>query len=420
MSISLINGIITATAGTISLDALWNASINNGWGLIEKIGTRLYVSYAPIHITGTASFFQAGAPTHAILYFEYSTATNNHCFRFEGSTGTCRIGNYPNPPAVYTGSNSFVINAAAVPSNLRRVLFRGDCIVANTTLTHIEYAYLLGTATEKAIGVNLNLQRCQFALNTNDFTELINYNHSGGFYGWWCDGIDNYEGGLISNCNVGIIVNIAGGVAKQMKNVRFRDIRREVDYTYMRTGNSNLDKEINIIDCGVPKTGLGFYLSGNNVPLQRNTQRLQSTTEINVFDENKNVLEGAVVSIYDKDGGLLFEETSDSEGKIETILTFFERIWNVQRGQFISEEIYDYEPFKIKVSKDGYETYFLQNTTVQIGEKTIIRAQLKPQVSLLIPVNGGSPMLKINPENHGPDRDLGVLLLNNPDTNPNP
>lgn len=71
-------------------------------------------------------------------------------------------------------------------------------------------------------------------------------------------------------------------------------------------------------------------------------------------------------------------------------------------------ELVDYDE-RYVVIPNNHETYKLQKIDIVDGKPTYIRAQLKPKKSLIIGTNGGV-MLKLNPENSGEGRDLGILL----------
>jgi len=88
--------------------------------------------------------------------------------------------------------------------------------------------------------------------------------------------------------------------------------------------------------------------------------------------------EGATVKIYDKDSSLSYEGTY-SEGTNNELL-WYDRYVVTKNPAVTGQAEVDientYQPFLIKIEKDGYQTLEISNITITPGQPTIIRGEM--------------------------------------------
>lgn len=82
------------------------------------------------------------------------------------------------------------------------------------------------------------------------------------------------------------------------------------------------------------------------------------TFDVKVQDEKENSISGATVTLWDKNGTQVFSLTTDANGEITQQIV---SVWTAEQKvevPVVNETVEtDYNPFTIKISKAGYETY---------------------------------------------------------------
>lgn len=113
---------------------------------------------------------------------------------------------------------------------------------------------------------------------------------------------------------------------------------------------------------------------------------------LTVVDSNGDGINTANVKMYDKDNNLLFNVNSNSVGVVvEQLLTWRDRtVNNLTAGAFVT-----YSPFKIVISKDGYETYE-EKFSVLAAVPVVKIVSLKAAVPIRVSTDGAS--LALQPE----------------------
>jgi len=114
-----------------------------------------------------------------------------------------------------------------------------------------------------------------------------------------------------------------------------------------------------VMDLGAVVTFVGTEFNKDLVKIIDGASNLTVKWHLYVTISNSGAIEGAIIKIYDKDNNLVVEDTTNSEGKIET-LDLVEYVQN-SAGKVYSA------PYQLEISKEGYP---LINQTVDLIENT--------------------------------------------------
>lgn len=101
--------------------------------------------------------------------------------------------------------------------------------------------------------------------------------------------------------------------------------------------------------------------------------KLQLVTRMSFYISNA---EGSLIKVYDKDNNIIYENEY-SEGLTDDIL-YYQR-YVVSQGIKevpLVDEVNLYQPFKLVVSKEGYDDLVIENIEVTPGQPTIIRGNM--------------------------------------------
>jgi len=105
--------------------------------------------------------------------------------------------------------------------------------------------------------------------------------------------------------------------------------------------------DVNVYTVNVECKWTFLWLSSPNAKVYR-----QYTFKLKVVDENGNPISGARVKVWDKFGNLVVDVTTDANGEIPE--------QTITRGHYDQEhgnELQDYSPHTLEVTKQGFESY---------------------------------------------------------------
>jgi hypothetical protein len=111
----------------------------------------------------------------------------------------------------------------------------------------------------------------------------------------------------------------------------------------------------------------------------------------------------ADVKVYDKDENLIIDKTVAMDEEDEVI--FCEHHLTVTPT--VALEVRYKQPFKVVVSKKGFETIAILDNEVVLGQKTVIRAELKKAIEVMATNKGIA--IKANKTNYGKNRDFAII-----------
>ena len=128
-----------------------------------------------------------------------------------------------------------------------------------------------------------------------------------------------------------------------------------------------------------------FYFYTPNGALPK--VKIFTSINLTVIDEQGNPIEGATVNVYNKDDNLDFTTTTDVNGQASDYMTTY-HFEKTSAGGGVDTAVgvwTDYNPFTIKISKSGYETYTWTGT---INSKQTWDITLKSWKSIKLSTDG--------------------------------
>lgn len=140
-----------------------------------------------------------------------------------------------------------------------------------------------------------------------------------------------------------------------------------------------------LVNCVLSQTNWRFYWYGTNT---KSVYR-QYEFDLTVTDATGAPINGATVTLKDKNGNTIFSLTTDANGQIAT--------QTVSRGyydQAHGDTLQDYSPHTLTITKAGCQTYVKQFT---LTEKTKWEIKLAKAQAILL--SAGNPIVNLNPAN---------------------
>ena len=245
----------------------------------------------------------------------------------------------------------------------------------NTAFSEWYIMYIYGDATNRAVISECFANRSGFNFTINDYTDVLNVISNGGNYGVQLQGAGTIDGFYISYKNYGVLSQgLASGYVK-FKNVSIKEC--VLGDTFIRCGIASVPYVFDFVDCKMTPERLTFYNSGAGV--HRTTQNLITSLSGVIYDESSNPITSDV-KIYDRDNNLLYT-ISAVDGILSTLEIVYFYTWReVAAGVTTAESSNHLSPFKIVVSKPGYQDLEIPGVTVTPGLPTVIRGQLVPEI----------------------------------------
>jgi len=119
------------------------------------------------------------------------------------------------------------------------------------------------------------------------------------------------------------------------------------------------DTELTLTDVDYNRSLVNFYSNSLGATLYE-----KHRVDLKVIDEDNNPIENASVLLYNNNGTLVFNTTTDSNGEIQQqkVLTLTGIAEDNTRHNLRESEITRYSPFNLIISKDNYETYSMNFT----------------------------------------------------------
>lgn len=176
------------------------------------------------------------------------------------------------------------------------------------------------------------------------------------------------------------------GVGAELRNVT---IIGDEKHLYYRL--DKFDNELAIIDCNINPESYDVY--------QTNVYNC-TTHFITTFKWEFD----ADVKVYDKDENLIIDKTVAMDDEDEVIFCEHHLLTG---GETADVEVRYKQPFKVVVSKKGFETIAISGIEVVLGQKTVIRAELKKAIEVMATNKGIA--IKANKTNYGKNRDFAII-----------
>lgn len=391
---------------TYSLDDIYDASVAGGWGMVERIGTNnnTYILHCPLWIQGNNNLI-IGYGKYENLLFDYTESSQVYAIYFV-SSGYCRIGY--DSESIYSDNTAATIDGYNIQNTTyKRVYLVGDVIVANSMLKNFHYVYVYGNSTNRALVTKCLTNYIHFGFITNEYTDIKDVQLVRGYYGVSVASAaanSVFDNLIIINCYTGLLFSGGSSINVTVRKIKLKNISGN-RHTYVNV-NYYLGRTINLIDCEADKDKLAFYKGYTFTQYNENYQHLKTTLTAKIHDGSQNV-NGATIKLYDKDGNLLFTQTTDENGEYQTEQTYYSKYVFYENNEEIASGEIDLEPFKLVISKAGYETEAIENISVTPGIPTNLNVTLKKAIEAMVTNRGLA--IRANKENYGNDRDFALI-----------
>ncbi|GAG86122.1 unnamed protein product, partial [marine sediment metagenome] len=128
---------------------------------------------------------------------------------------------------------------------------------------------------------------------------------------------------------------------------------------------NNTGQVLNCFDSNIDVSSYIYVLTGTGDITANNI----STFKINIADGD-----GGTAKLYDKDDNLIFSEVLS--GELQKEVTFEMMEFDTVDGEITKELLTTYEPFKLVITKSGYQDLTIPDIAINAGEQTRIFAEI--------------------------------------------
>ena len=319
-----------------TFEDIYQADVANGWGVVSKFGNNVYRFECALQIGdgSTPTYF---ADTNKIIDIHYISGTSYSNWYIK-SYATATFGKLDDEEEKRTSRGCVFFYSAS--DSIFRWLgdWGGNLYLYSTTIYASKTEFWLGRATKR-------IWNCLFT------RRVLVYDCSPDIYRVtvsatpvpFSDTAGSLEDVVIYSPYVAI-----EGWYGSLNNKKFRGIKAIHNVYAVRmwyfSGNFYL------IDSEFDNWKFDWRSSSGKV-------YRQYTFNLKVMSEGGSPVSDAKVSVYDKDGNLIFEETTDVNGQIpEKIIT--RGYYNPSYGS----TLVDFSPHTLVIEREGYETYTMQFT----------------------------------------------------------
>jgi len=328
-------------ASPCTFEDIYNASVTNGWGVVDKVDTNTYVFKAKLKIGDGSTWTYFADKMKTIIftsdveldYAEKAIEVTRHGYFWigEGDEAT-RSGH---SGCTFDGRDMTLNSWCALlysdtESDVRLygsvlIAERYASLIAMTNLNgdvaRIWNCFICGGGTGIYPRPNVDVNNvvvidCGYGIGYGyqpayPFTNLtVMYCNSSGVY-WYADQVYN------------------------LYNTRFA----KNHYTIW---THDLKATARLTDCEADVWSIGW---GGSPTEDAKIERAY-TFKVKVTDKNGNPIENALVELYDKDGNLVFAELTDANGEISE--------HSIVSITYTPTETIDNNPYTVKITKEGY------------------------------------------------------------------
>jgi hypothetical protein len=336
-----------------TLDDLYQADQGGGWGVISRLNAWHYHITARIRLSTNGWFADSGK------LITYATTTQ----LFRGYNGHLTLGELVDESSKTTKNGCTILDVDATRQSWPiRFDQPGRCYLYGCTFGVGDETYRRYVRPQKANPTRI--WNCLFIGRTElygtpanaDVWNVTSMNAYSAFY--------NLQGTIdkITALDATRGLEFFGGTLYTVSNAVLRNCTYAI-------GIGSCDADIYIINLD-PGSG-GWTFAGG---MWGATIYRQYTVNMKVVDSSGTVINGATVTLYDKDDNEIFSVSMDAQGEIAE--------QTVSRGKYErSFVLQDFSPHKLEVSKTGYITLTLEGITLEktdwllqlltIGEATV-------------------------------------------------
>ena len=326
-----------------TLDDIVTASVEAEWSpSVTKQGIQYLIPYS-LYIIGADTYFLA---EDAQVYFEYHD--NVDAYRF-----WVRYCHFKSQGDLH-GMSWF---ADYVLGKTQLYIIPGDGYIENSKFARFYGLYFGGSISNNIIIKKTVFEACgAIALAHNDYVEVENIvmNNSGAVNINQAYDFVSAENITMIDCATGIYV-----ITLQELNLKELKLINVTKHFVLRPAQAG--QILNCFDSNVDLSSYNYQLGGTGDITANNI----STFKINIADGDSGT-----AKLYNKDDNLIFSEVLS--GELEKEVTFEMMEFDCIGAEITKELLTTYEPFKLVVSKSGYQDLTISDIVVNPGSETHI------------------------------------------------
>jgi len=336
-------------------------------GYATNSGDVYYIQYS-IWIVGSNTYFTFARTLSHNYIIHFNGSVYNDVYVFYGNGTNIKIG-YEDPTTFTIASCILYINATVSSTNAR-MYFAGDIELIGCVFVNVRYSYFFGSNESLLAYIKYcRFIECPFAPAINDYSVVYSCSINGGNYGMQVNGSADVNNYVVEKSDYGLL--FSAGASATLYNIKILYARSaDIYYRLNATSDSSL------VDCEVDIDNIRFYFT--STPTAYAYVRLKTTLSVNVYDQDKNLLE-SLVTLYDKDGNILFSEIATG-GQISERETEYAHRYNSVTSGVWDTDLYgiktDYQPLKIVITQDGYDDLEIPNIYISAGNPTTVNAEM--------------------------------------------
>jgi len=324
-----------------TFEDIYNASVTNGWGIVDKIGDYTYIIRAKI-VIGDGSTWTYFKDTLKVVIFTSDVELDYHEAIFDvlrhayfwlgevdEDTRTGHSGCIIITRDVVFNSYAFTIhNRAEAEIKL------GGTVIYSEPEYELQHNLWLddGSINKiyccRVIGGASGIKMTKY-LDVNEVT--VQDANRGWNYGttteWTISNV------TVEYCNTGLYVY--DGWSVTVSNSRFAK-------NYYTIGTGDLATTVRLNDCWADE----WKIQWSGSPSEDAKVERAYTFKVKVTDKDGNAIQNALVELYDKNGNLVFSELTDSNGETSE--------HSIVSITYTSTETIDNNPYTVKITKSGY------------------------------------------------------------------
>jgi len=322
-----------------------DTSVANGWGVTVQSGTDFSHYFIPYRVT------IEGADTYALIQEEGVMIETTESYAFYVSGANFRsITSAALKPHNIISSSSYkqfhIYNNAAGTSLIQDTIFNNFNIFrarGDITFQRVCFEGVSSATIPYTVGDGITFEDIVISMGGSVFTPFgdfvsasrikIQYSSYGIVIGYGNLNISNLQ---IQNCDYDLrLLSFAAGIIA------------------------------NLTDCEVDVTSTRKGIVGNGDV----TLNLLSTFKINITNGD-----GGTATLYDQFGNVVATQTLSGEWEVAGKVLYYKRYYEVTDGVESADEITEYFPFSLVVTKAGKQTLTVPGINIEAGEITHVRA----------------------------------------------
>ena len=324
-----------------TFEDIYNESVTNGWGVVDKVGVNTYVFKAKLQI-GDGETWTYFKDTLKVVIFTSDVVLDYHEAVFDvlrhayfwlgevdEDTRTGHSGCIIITRDVVFNNYAFIIhNRAGGEIKL------GGTVIFSEPERELQHNLWLedGSINKiyccRVIGGASGIRMTKYL----DVNEVVIQDASRGWnYGTTTEWLITNV--IVEYCGTGLFAY--SNLAVTVSNSRFAK-------NYYTIGTIDLDATVRLIDCWADK----WRIQWGGSPTENAKIERAYTFKVKVTDKDGNPIQNALVELYDKNGNLVFAELTDANGEISE--------HSVVSITYTPTETIDNNPYTVKITKNGY------------------------------------------------------------------